>query len=183
MNFAESKKEENIIEYLLLMFQIETLIRSNNFDVEQIFQSIILPQVKDERLAKDYKLWYQNIADELKIHGTKSEIHLSEVLEIQTELFYLHNSLLGIFNDAPYKKHYAEAAPIIEEFREKSQDTKLNDVDMAVQALYAKLLLRLRGQEISSASEAAFESIRKMLAHLAQAYRKMKAGDLNFINN
>jgi hypothetical protein len=183
MFFADSKKEENIIEYLLLMFQIETLVRANDFDVEKIDATIIRPQIQDERLANDYRMWYQSIARELEPYGKNSHQHLADIVEVQAELYYLHNSLLSIFNDVIYQKMFQEAQPIIDEFREKSAEKKMNDVDMAIQALYAKLLLKLKGQTIGEASENAIESIRKVLAYLAVSYKKMKAGNLNFINN
>lgn len=183
MLLADSKKQENIIEYLLLMFQTETLVRALNFDVNKIFKQFIAPHIKDEKLASEYKSWYTNVAQELKEYGEESTVHVSDVNEVQMELFYLHNSLLNVFNDELYRSIYEVAAPIIIEFAEKSNSAQLNHVDMAVNALYAKLLLKMSGKEISAASEEAFEQMRKMLAHLARAYHKMKSGEMDFINN
>jgi len=183
MLIARSKKQENIIEYLIYMFQIEELVRASELDVEKIYHTIIQPQIKDEKLALEYKAWYSSIINELNTYNKQKVGHINDVTEVQVELFYLHNSLLNLMNDEKYRTFYDAALPFIKEFRDKSNAAQLNDVDMAIQALYTKLLLRLKGSEISEASEEAFDAMRKMLAYLAKAYHKMKSGDLNFINN
>lgn len=183
MLIAQAKKKENIIEFLLYMFQIEDLMRANSLDLEQIMQSYIVPQIQDENMLNRYREWYSGMIEELISLGYEKSGHVSEITEVQMELFYLHTSLLNLINDEKYRSIYDAAIEVINEFRGKSQAEQLNDVDMAVQALYTKLLLRLKGKDISEETENAFELIRRMLAYLAHSYHKMKEGDLNFINN
>jgi hypothetical protein len=43
--------------------------------------------------------------------------------------------------------------------------------------------MRLKKQEISSATEEAFDSMRILLAYLAKAYHQMKNGSMDFLKN
>lgn len=182
MLIAREKKEENIIEYLLYMFQIEDLIRAHQLDADLLYERIIEPQVQDEKLAEEYRNWYTGLIRAMKDQRKEKEGHIFELHEVQMELFYLHTTLVNLVKDKNYTEAFNKALPFITEFREKS-DSKLNDVDLAVQALYMKLLLKLKGKEILKETEEAFDAMRNMLVKLAQAYHKMKKGDLDFFNN
>jgi uncharacterized coiled-coil protein SlyX len=46
-----------------------------------------------------------------------------------------------------------------------------------------KMQLKLRKQEISAETELSMDRMRVQLAYLSRAYKKMKSGDLNFIQN
>lgn len=182
MLIAQKKKEENIIEYLLYMFQIEDLIRAHHLDVDLLFERIIEPQIHDDNLAEQYKNWYAGLIRSMKSQKKETEGHLHEIHEVQMELFYLHNTLINLAKDEKYIEIYVKAQPFLKEFRQKAI-TQLNDVDMAVQALYMKLLLKLKGKEIHAETEQAFDAMREMLVHLAKAYHRMKKGDLEFFKN
>jgi len=59
----------------------------------------------------------------------------------------------------------------------------MNTVELCLNGLYLKLLMRLSKQEITSATETAFDSFRKLIAYLTIQYHKMKNGDLQFNYN
>jgi hypothetical protein len=50
-------------------------------------------------------------------------------------------------------------------------------------AMYMKLLMRLKKQEISSETEEAFDTMRIQLAYLVKAYHEMKNGTLSYLQN
>jgi hypothetical protein len=182
MRLAEEKKKTNIIEYLLLMYQMEDLVRACQFDLDILVERFIRPHIKEEQLVQDYSRWYGEIAKDLKAFRREKSGHINEVYEIQMELFYLHNSLLTITPNEEYIKVYAEVQPLINEFRDKTP-MQLNDVDLCIHGLYMKLQLKLQGQEISQETENAFDAMRKMLTSLAKSFHKMKAGDVSFFMN
>jgi hypothetical protein len=182
MLIARKKKEENIIEYLLYMFQIEDLIRAHEFDVDRLFIRIIEPQIDDEQLANEYREWYRKLIQDMQSQKKEKEGHIHDLHEVQMELYYLHNTLVNLVKDEKYIAFYTSAQPYLKEFRQKTT-VQLNDVDMAVQALYMKLLLKLKGTEIHAETEKAFDAMRLMLAWLAKAYHRMKKGDLEFYKN
>jgi hypothetical protein len=179
MQLAEQKKKSNIIEYLLLMYQMEDLVRSCQFNLETLVQQFIKPHISDDQLLNDYRNWYESIIRDLKIFKREKQGHTSAVYEIQMELFYLHNSLLTVTPNEVYIQIYSVVQPLINEFRDKTP-MQLNDVDLCIYALYMKLQLKLQGKVISQETENAFDGMRKLLASLAKAYHKMKAGDVAF---
>jgi hypothetical protein len=78
---------------------------------------------------------------------------------------------------------FSSALSFINEFKEKSNLKDKNEIEIAFHALYMKLLMRLKKQEISSATEEAFDSMRILLAYLAKAYHQMKNGSMDFLKN
>jgi hypothetical protein len=76
-----------------------------------------------------------------------------------------------------------QATPSIEEFKSKSNLKDKNNVELILHAMYMKLLMRLKKQEISSETEEAFDAMRILLAYLVKSYHEMKNGTLSFLNN
>jgi hypothetical protein len=182
MLLAQEKKKTNIIEYLLLIYQMEDLVRSVNMNIDVLVNKFIAPHISDNKLVEDYKVWYEEIIDDLLVFKREKQGHISDVYEIQMELFYLHNSLLTISSNESYIQIYSDVQPFINEFRDKTP-IHLNDIDLCIYALYMKLQLRLQGKTISEETEKAFDAMRKLLTSLAKAYHKMKAGDVAFYLN
>jgi hypothetical protein len=179
MLLAEDKKKTNIIEYLILIYQMEDLVRACNFDIDVLMDKFIHPHVNDEKIIVDYRKWYGSILQDLKSFNRQKHGHTSEVYEIQMELFYLHNSLLTVTPNDDYIKVYTESQEHINAFRDKTP-MQLNDVDLCIYALHMKLLLKLKGKEINEESEKSFDKMRFLLASLAKAYHKMKKGDVAY---
>lgn len=183
MLIAQRTKENNISEHIIYMFQVEDLIRANNLELDSIIQTIIKPQISDEGLLKAYTNWYGGLIKQMRAERVEKKGHLSDINEILMELLLLHNTLLNISRDKRYLEAFEKALPALKDFQLKSNSGDLNLIEVAYNALYGKMILRLKGQEISPASEAGFQSISMLLAILAHFYKKMKNGDLNFTNN
>lgn len=179
MQLAEEKRKKNIIEYLLFMYQMEDLMRSCNLNINAVVARFIEPHIQDQKLVDDYKRWYSQIIEDLKTFNREKHGHVSEVYEIQMELFYLHNSLITVTPNEEYIALYAETQPFINEFRDKTP-MQFNDVDLCIHALYMKLLLKMQGKDISETTENAFDKMKNLLVQLAKAYHKMKSGDVAF---
>lgn len=183
MLVANQKKQENIAEYIIYMYQIEDVVRAYNFDLEVIIESFVKPQLPDESFLNDYKKWYQNIINQMVSQNIQKQGHINGVNEVMVELSYLHNMLLSMVKDQKYINLYEIAVKNIEAFKEKSNLKDKNQIEIAFHALYMKLLLKIQKKEISPASEDAFDSMRVLLAYLSRSYHKMKSGDLDFLNN
>jgi hypothetical protein len=104
--------------------------------------------------------------------------HLHEVNDVLMEMTYLHNSLLTYYKDEKYASLYADAENFLEEFKKVSNNPSGSNIEIFFNALYAKLILKLQGKEISSSTDQAFESFTKVLAYLSAKYKKMKLGEL-----
>ena len=183
MLIAQKTLENNIAEHVIYMFQIEDLIRANNFDLDTIINTIIEPQIQDEKLLKAYTEWYRGLIKQMKAEGIQKRGHLSEINEILMELLMLHNTLLNILNDKDYKVRFEQAIPALKDFQMKSGTSEMNLIEVGFNALYSKVILKLKGQSFTNSTEEAFTQISQLLGYLAIYYKKMKKGELNFANN
>lgn len=183
MLIARKTKENNIAEHIIYMFQIEDLIRANQLDLDAIVRTIIEPQIKDEQLCQEYTQWYQGLIRQIKAEGIEKSGHLSDLNEMIMELLMLHNTLLNVINDKEYKKRFENAIPALKDFQVKSNSANINIVEVGLNALYGKMILKLKGQVFSEATEDAFSVISQMLGYLAISYKKMRNGELNFASN
>lgn len=183
MLIAKRTKETNIAEHIIYMFQIEDLIRANQLDLDTIIHQIIEPQVQDEVLLGQYIAWYEGLIEQMKSERIEQKGHLSDLNEILMELLLLHNTLINISKEKRYLQAFENALPALKDFQHKSDSGDLNLIEVAFNALYGKLILKLKGVEISEASEEGFAQMSTMLGMLAHYYTKMKKGDMNFANN
>jgi hypothetical protein len=183
MRPTESKKIENVAEYILYLFQIEELVRSLNLDIELIKAQVLEPAIRDSFQLSEQITWYEQLVREMKSKGLQKEGHIDEVQEILVELTYLHNSLLTVMNDAKYKALCEDAQEALVEFKQKSNMAQRQDVEILMHAMSMKLQLKMRKKEISAETEAAFDLMRIQLAYLAREYQRMKSGEWNYLNN
>ncbi len=183
MKISEQKRKENIAEYILYMYQIEDVIRTYNLDADTIMEVYVRPQIDDDKLLPQYRSWYVKLINEMKSQRKEKSGHLASTQEVMVELSYLHNTMITMTQDPKYIALTDAASKYLDEFRDKSNLKEVNTVELAFHAMYMKLLLRLQKKEISAETEEAFEAMRGMLAYLSHAYHKMKAGELDFLNN
>lgn len=183
MLVAQQKMRDNIAEYILYMYQIEDVIRAYKFDIEEIIEHYVRPQLPDESFLDQYRQWYRSLINEMLAQNLEKSGHVASMNEVMIELTYLHNTLLSMTQDSKYQVVFETATPFIEEFKAKSNLKDRNHVEIALHAMYMKLLLRLQKKEISAESEEAFDAMRMMLAYLSRAYHRMKSGDMDFLKN
>ncbi len=181
MLIAQQKLNENIAEYILYMYQIEDITRAFNFDLDQIIEKVVQPQLHDPAYLPEYKRWYGRIIADLTSNGKEKVGHINDLSELMLEISYLHQTMMNLKNDK-YRNLFEAAQPYLEEFKEKSNLKDKNDVELAFGALYMKLLLKLQKKEISAESEEAFDRMRILVAYLSKYYHKMKAGDIDFLS-
>jgi hypothetical protein len=183
MFIAQQKLQENIAEYVIYMYQIEDIIRAYDFDEDRIIAEFVQPQLPDASFLTQYKSWYAGLIRQMRDQRIEKKGHLHELNDILVELSYLHNTLLNLANDEKYRTLFETATPYIEEFKDKSNLKEKNHIEILFHALYMKMLLRLKKQEISAETEEAFDAMRILLAYLAKSYRDMKSGSLDFFAN
>ncbi|MEQ8907626.1 MAG: DUF4924 family protein [Vicingaceae bacterium] len=181
MLIARVKKETNIVEYVLYMYQIEDIIRSFQFDFKAIERSIISQYDQKDEVKLEIKQWYASLIQQMKEQGIEKDGHLAFLNETVKGLQVLHKSLLTAFQDDEYKKLYDAAKPALEDLMRKSEDKlKGDEMAAALNGLYGLLVLRLKKQKIAAETEQAMGDISKLMARLAQQYNEMKMGKLRF---
>ncbi|MCB9196837.1 MAG: DUF4924 family protein [Flavobacteriales bacterium] len=178
MFVSKQKKEENVAEYVLYMWQIEDLIRACQFNIDKIEATIISPQTISDEHKDQLKQWYVGLCNKMKIQKIEQSGHLRDVSEVVDELSLLHNTLLTFYQDETYAKFFSYAEPYLEEFRKVSNNPNASNIEVFFNALYAKMILKLQNKEISTSTEQAFEAFRNVLALLASKYKQMQAGEL-----
>ena len=174
---------ENVAEYLLYIFQIEALVRTLDLDISRLENELLAPAFADPAQLQYQLSWYQGVVVEMQQRGLQKEGHLDQVEEIMMELIYLHNTLLTILNDEKYKGLCEHAHESLQAFKVKSNMANRHDVEVLLHAMFMKLQLKMKKQEISPETEAAFDLFRIQLAYLSKNYQRMKAGELNFVQN
>lgn len=175
MLVAQQKLNENIAEYIIYMYHVEDVIRAFNFDLETILEKYVKQQLPDDAFLSQYKEWYSTLIRQMKQEQLETSGHLFILKEYIVELTYLHNMLFDVLKDQKYMDLYEQTFPTIKEFGDKSGMIGHNHIEIAFHSQYMKLLFKLKRQEISSETEAAFDQMRIYLAYLAKKYHQMRS--------
>lgn len=179
MLIARIKKETNIAEYIIYMWQIEDIIRSYKFDHQKIEKEIVEKFNQPEKVKHEISKWYKDLILDMKEEGIEKTGHLKSLKKIVNGINVLHHTLLTTIQDKKYQLFYDHAKASIDELVKRSKGNFQNEIEASLNALYGLLLLRLKGEKISAETTEAMESISKMLSHLAYQYNQMKMGKLN----
>ena len=175
MLIAREKKKTNIAEYILYMWQVEAMLRALNLDIRQVDEKLIGSYRIDEVTAKEMHEWYENLIEMMRLEKVEKSGHIQVLKNDVNELTELHFFLLHETRDMRYQQIVAQAAANLVEFREKSGvDESVGDVELALNALYGILMLRLEKKEISVQTEQAVRTFSNMIAYLAARYNKME---------
>lgn len=176
MKIAQLLKEENIAEYLIYMWQVEDIIRANEFDLERVEQNILSRFSEEERPA--LREWYGNLITMMFEEDVREKGHLQINRNVLQNLTELHIALLASPKFPFYSAAYFKALPFIVELRSKSGKKNEPELENCFDALYGVLLLRLQKKPISPETGRAIEVISSFLSMLANYYEKEKQGEL-----
>ena len=69
MDIAQSRRKENIAEYILYLWQIEDLLRALQFSPEAIYSQFVAPRNLPEEQQNIMLLWYMDIVGLLREEG------------------------------------------------------------------------------------------------------------------
>ena len=159
MKIAKQLKDTNVAEYLLYMWQLEDTLRAYGCDADRL---------REEYVSRfDYCEEGKTEAGHLQINqGT---------ISLLTDL---HQQLLQSPKHPFYSATYYKALPFIVEFRSRSGHTEAPELENCFECLYVTMMLRMMNKEISKETQEAVTHISHLLALLADAWRKEKAGEL-----
>ncbi len=179
MLVASQKRKENIAEYLLYMWQVEDIIRAFGLDIEKIRHNIIdeIPDVDDDTRRRITE-WYESLIDMMRREEVTTAGHLQINNNTLGELADLSRRLLADGRYEDYTRAYYDALPVIVELRSKAGDHPAGEIETCFNSLYAMLLMRMRRQDISEATQQAVAKVTRMIALLAAYYKKDEAGEL-----
>lgn len=182
MIVAKQKRKENIVEYLLYMWQVEDLIRANNFDSELIHKNIISKYDQPESVKNEILVWYEELIEMMKQEGVTEKGHIQLNQNIIITLTDLHLRLLKTQEEMVYAATYYKTLPYIVELRTKASSTETPELETCFTAIYGFLLLRMQGKEISIQTMEGIKQISSFLAILAEKYRQDMNGELKEVD-
>lgn len=178
MKTASLKRKENIAEYILYMWQIEDLIRANDLDLDKIDANVIARYDLDDAERKSMHEWYESLIDMMRAEGVQKTGHLQINRNILNQLVQLHQTLLADPRFPDYHAEFYRTLPLIVELRAKSGDTMPGEIETCFNALYALLLMRLQGKNVSKETSDAVARIAHFVALLARDFHLDEADRL-----
>jgi len=183
MIVAKQKRKENIVEYLLYMWQIEDLIRANKFDIKSIERTVISQYKQPQKSIDEITEWYEQLIEMMRSENVMEVGHIQLNKNVIIQLTDLHLALLKMPKETLYGAMYYQALPFIVQLRSKAGGKEFPEVETCMNAIYGYLLLRMKGEKISEGTLEALKKISSFLAILAEKYKdekegKLKLGDL-----
>ena len=151
------------------------MLRACNLDFEQVVRNIISKYDQPADLLETIEQWYHSHLEMMVLEGKQKKGHLEYLESIVKDLVGLHTSLIEESVDEEYHKLYKQARPALQDLAAR-MPASTTEVEVALNALYGFLLLKLQNKEISDQTQAGIQKISRMMAHLAGAFRKLEEG-------
>ncbi|MFO7862708.1 MAG: DUF4924 family protein [Salinivirgaceae bacterium] len=178
MFVAKQKRKTNIVEYLLYMFQIEDTIRACQFDIDLLETKIIGQYKTTEEEYEEVKQWYEHLIQQMKSEDVIKTGHLIYIDNFIKDINRMHIWLINNEKMNQYKQIYINVRPYILEFKAKTKIITPNEIEVALNAVYGYLMLKLKNMEVGEETTRAIQQISKLLGELAKFYRQYESGTL-----
>ncbi|MDH6306098.1 hypothetical protein M2459_002758 [Parabacteroides sp. PF5-5] len=179
MIIAQQKRKESIAEYLLYMWQVEDIIRANNFDINAIRQTVIAQYDQPEEVKEKIVGWYEELIEMMRTEGVTKKGHIQLNNIIITALTDLHLRLMKSPKEMVYGAAYYKTLPYIVQLRTKSGGEELPELETCFTAVYGYLMLRMLRKEVSAETLEGIKQISSFLALLSEKYKADQNGELN----
>jgi hypothetical protein len=177
MLIAQQKRNTNIAEYILYMWQVEDLIRAYGFNIDLIEKNLISQYSQPAKVKNDVRDWYANLILMMYREQIRESGHLSFLNTLVNDLSDLHIRLLNNRSETRYHEIFHQASYNLEVLKKKLPNQNKSDVENCLNALYGLLLLRLNKKPVSRETETAMASFSKVLAFLSQRYLAIERGE------
>lgn len=180
MYIAQSKRKENIAEYILYIWQLEDLLRALQMSPEAVYSQLVEPRDVDAQSKQELLMWYMELANLLREEGKEQHGHLGHTLHLIADLQDLHLQLLKLPMGAHYRELFERLAPELTRLREIDGKADVSDMELCFRALYAVMLYRIKGAEQAKTSiEDVLEVVSPVVAELAQVFRRVESGEVD----
>ncbi len=177
MLIAQSKRKENIAEYLLYLFHIEFLIRALQLDLEKIKHQLINQYKVDEATKQAIEKWYLNLIKMMQKEHKEDAGHLQFVENLIQDVNEFHLRLIKSNKKKNYTNIYQRIYPILLELKQKNANST-NSVQIALDTIYGTSLLKIQQKNVSNETKKAVEELAEWLAALSKNYKDFETGDL-----
>ncbi|MEN8119896.1 MAG: DUF4924 family protein [Bacteroidota bacterium] len=172
MIVARQKKQNNIAEYVLYMWQVEDLVRAFAFDLDKLEQNVFGSFADTEELKSEIRNWYADIIQMMQMEQIKNIGHLQITKNVIIDLNGLHQGLLKNPEEKEYIAIYQNAAPNIIELSKKLNSENENEIQIMFHGLYGLLLMRMKKREVTGETTVAMSTFSDLLSLLAKKYHE-----------
>lgn len=181
MDIAQTKRRENIAEYILYLWQLEDLLRALQFSPEAVWSQLVAPRTCDEEQRQACWVWYMEIVNLLREEGKEQKGHLAHTLHLIADLHDLHTQLLRLPAGEHYQKTFARLEPALAGLRAAAGEgaAEVSDTELCFRALYGAMLYRIKGQGERSAVNDTVELVSPVIAELSAIYGKVERGEID----
>ncbi len=175
MIVAREKRKENIVEFILYMWQVEDLLRACNLDFNLIIRNIVSKYDQPPEVLKEIEIWYQTHLEMMVQEGKQNAGHLAYLETLVNDLNELHLALLNSPKDEAYLKLYTIARSAIADLGKKMA-AGISDIEISLNGLYGFLLLKLQKKEISKETDREIHNLSNMLSYLSGRFKSIENG-------
>ena len=123
------------------------------FDVDEIMEVFVLPNLPDRSFEGQYRKWYQEIITEMKAAKLDKKGHIDRIMEVFRELVFLHNTYHA--KESKYKTLCENAAGYIPEYRSKSDMKNNHDIEVIIPCHVYEIAAKDERKEITAETEEA----------------------------
>ena len=181
MDIAQSRRKENIAEYILYLWQLEDLLRAVQFSPEAIYSQFIAPRNLPEEQQNIMLLWYMDIVNLLREVEKESSGHLNHTLHLIADMHNLHLQLMELPIGAHYRTTVARLEPYLPTLR-TIFGKNISDTELCFRALYATMLYRIKGGGNSAITDT-IEYISPVIGELTALYHKVERGEVDLFKS
>lgn len=178
MHIARKKIKTHIGEYFLYMFQIEDLLRACQFNPKLVDEQIVAKYNLEPIAKNELKQWYLGLADLMQEEKIEQKGHLRSLQNKIDEVNEFHLYCLTQPDDEIYLSCFNEVKPILDELRTKQISESENQVLRALNAIYGLVLLKMKKQPVSDATQEAIVKLVAWINILSSKFREYEAGDI-----
>lgn len=180
MIIARQKKKENIVAYLLYMWQVEDMIRANRFDIGAIRRTLVAQYDRPEETKEEIVRWYEELIGMMQSEGVMEKGHVQINKNAVIELEDLHRRLMQSAEEMVYHAAYYKTLPYIVQLRAKSGGHETTELETCLTAVYGYLVLKMQQKDVSAGTMEGIKQISAFLAILAERYHADTKGELNW---
>lgn len=170
MLIAKKLRKQNLVAYILYMYQVEDVIRMYNCETERLAEEYLPRFDFDDEELEQALDWYDGLARMIKEEGCVERGHVQVVKNTIFLLTDRHKELLGDPQESLYNAAYYKALPFIVELRSRGNGKMKPELETALDALYGFTLLKMQGKPVGAETSAAISSISHFLNMLAEKY-------------
>ena len=180
MFIAKELRQQNIVEYLLYMWQVEDTIRAFDCSLSRIRREYVERFDYNDEQKEDEIDWFGNLIKMMNEEGCREKGHL-QINKVTLQLLSeLHQQLLSSPKFPFYNAAYYKVLPFIVELRNRGANKEENEIETCMNTLYGVMMLRLQKKEISPSTQHAVNEITTFLGLLSDYYKKDKEEPLEF---